>query len=211
MPASLKLCSANSSVFFSHSAARSRPGTSSQFAAPQADTLCATSDRLAQVFSARLLRRSSCSSRLEERYTVWCAVTRPRFVPPSAPLSSASLSSSSEAPATSSGSHSTSELSSRGHLQPLWHRRAALSARHDCGSRRRKLCLLAHRSLPLACFTPAELRNTLRKGPSLFGPFLKASMVGFTLLSRSYYYLRRRSPGPGPVPARPPSGRGTGG
>jgi hypothetical protein len=25
---------------------------------------------------------------------------------------------------------------------------------------------------------------------------LKASMVGFTLLSRSYYYLRRRSPGP---------------
>ena len=24
----------------------------------------------------------------------------------------------------------------------------------------------------------------------------KASMVGFTLLSRSYYYLRRRSPGP---------------
>ena len=127
------------------------------------------------------------------------------------PHISASLSSSSEAPATSSGSHSTSELSSRGHLQPLWHRRAALSARHDCGSRRRKLCLLAHRSLPLACFTPAELRKNLRKGPSLFGPFLKASMVGFTLLSRSYYYLRRRSPGPGPVPARPPSGRGTGG
>jgi len=24
----------------------------------------------------------------------------------------------------------------------------------------------------------------------------KASMVGFTLVSRSYYYLRRRSPGP---------------
>jgi hypothetical protein len=30
----------------------------------------------------------------------------------------------------------------------------------------------------------------------MFGPILKASMVGFTLLSRSYYYLRRRSPGP---------------
>ena len=28
------------------------------------------------------------------------------------------------------------------------------------------------------------------------GPMRKASMVGFTLLSRSYYYLRRRSPGP---------------
>ena len=30
----------------------------------------------------------------------------------------------------------------------------------------------------------------------MFGPILKASMVGFTLLSRSYYYLHRRSPGP---------------
>jgi hypothetical protein len=29
-----------------------------------------------------------------------------------------------------------------------------------------------------------------------FGPILKASMVGFTLVSRSYYYLRRQSPGP---------------
>ena len=43
------------------------------------------------------------------------------------------------------------------------------------------------------------------------GLMRKASMVGFTLLSRSYYYLRRRSPGPPLVPARPPSGRGTGG
>jgi len=34
-------------------------------------------------------------------------------------------------------------------------------------------------------------------------------MVGYTLLSRSYYYLRRRCPGP--VPAWPPSGRRTGG
>ena len=34
----------------------------------------------------------------------------------------------------------------------------------------------------------------LRKGSQFFAPFLKA-MVGFTLLSRSYYYLRRRSPG----------------
>jgi hypothetical protein len=30
----------------------------------------------------------------------------------------------------------------------------------------------------------------------MFGPIETASMVGFTLLSRSYYYLRRRSPGP---------------
>ena len=30
----------------------------------------------------------------------------------------------------------------------------------------------------------------------MFGLKKKASMVGFTLLSRSYYYLRRRSPGP---------------
>ena len=36
----------------------------------------------------------------------------------------------------------------------------------------------------------------LRKGSQFFGPIGKASMVGFTLLSRSYYYLRRRSPGP---------------
>jgi hypothetical protein len=34
--------------------------------------------------------------------------------------------------------------------------------------------------------------GSLRKGSSCFGPILKASMVGFTLLSRSYYYLRRR-------------------
>jgi hypothetical protein len=38
--------------------------------------------------------------------------------------------------------------------------------------------------------------GSLRKGSSCFGLILKASMVGFTLLSRSYYYLRRRSPGP---------------
>ena len=38
--------------------------------------------------------------------------------------------------------------------------------------------------------------GSLRKDSSGFGLILKASMVGFTLLSRSYYYLRRRSPGP---------------
>ena len=38
---------------------------------------------------------------------------------------------------------------------------------------------------------------SLRKGSQCFGLFLfKASMVGSTLLSRSYYYMRRRSPGP---------------
>ena len=72
------------------------------------------------------------------------------------PHISASLSSSSEAPATSSGSHSTSELSSRGHLQPLWHRRAALSACHDCDSRRRKLCLRSSLSLARSLLSPAE-------------------------------------------------------
>jgi hypothetical protein len=35
--------------------------------------------------------------------------------------------------------------------------------------------------------------GSLRKGSSCSGPMGKASMVGFTLLSRSYYYLRRRS------------------
>ena len=38
----------------------------------------------------------------------------------------------------------------------------------------------------------------------MFGPIEKASMVGFTLLSRSYYYLRRRSIDEVPAPrARP--------
>ena len=43
-----------------------------------------------------------------------------------------------------------------------------------------------------------ELRKASKasKASPLFGLILKASMVGFTLLSRSYYYLRRRSPGP---------------
>ena len=35
-----------------------------------------------------------------------------------------------------------------------------------------------------------------KEGSCIFGPILKASMVGFTLVSRSYYYLRRRSPAP---------------
>jgi hypothetical protein len=38
--------------------------------------------------------------------------------------------------------------------------------------------------------------GSLRKGSSCFGLICKASMVGFSLLSRSYYYLRRRSPAP---------------
>jgi len=42
------------------------------------------------------------------------------------------------------------------------------------------------------------------------GPILKASMVGFTLLSRSYYYLRRRSPGP-PFPPDHRQRQGNGG
>jgi hypothetical protein len=59
-----------------------------------------------------------------------------------------------------------------------------------------------------------EVRG-LRKCPWRFCRFLKASMVGFTLVSRSYYYLRRRRQSRPPVPARPPStgrgSRGTGG
>ena len=40
-------------------------------------------------------------------------------------------------------------------------------------------------------------RNLNPKGATReTGPMRKASMVGFTLVSRSYYYLRRRSPGP---------------
>ena len=78
MPASLKLSSANSSMFFSHLAARSRPGTASQFAAPQADTsVCyQRPPRPGLLGRARLLRRSSCSSRPEERYTVCSAPSR---------------------------------------------------------------------------------------------------------------------------------------
>ena len=43
-----------------------------------------------------------------------------------------------------------------------------------------------------------ELRKASKasKASPLFGPMGKASMVGFTLLSRSHYYLRRRSPDP---------------
>ena len=43
-----------------------------------------------------------------------------------------------------------------------------------------------------------ELRKASKASMSsvMFGLIEKASMVGFTLLSRSYYYLRRRSPGP---------------
>ena len=52
------------------------------------------------------------------------------------------------------------------------------------------------------CRAPAAVAGELRKASKaskaspLFGLIGKASMVGFTLVSRSYYYLRRRSPGP---------------
>ena len=52
------------------------------------------------------------------------------------------------------------------------------------------------------CRAPVAVAGELRKASKaskaspLFGLKKKASMVGFTLLSRSYYYLRRRSPGP---------------
>ena len=46
------------------------------------------------------------------------------------------------------------------------------------------------------------------KASPLFGPILKASMVGFTLLSCSYYYLRRRSPGPRSRPTTVRQGNG---
>ena len=114
----------NASMFSTHCAVASspapycsRPGTSSKFAAPQALTLCATSARR-PTSSRPGSRRPSSSSMPEERFTMKCAVTRPRFTPPSPSLSSASLSSSSDAPAASSGSHSSSELSSRHALPP---------------------------------------------------------------------------------------------
>jgi len=54
-------------------------------------------------------------------------------------------------------------------------------------------------------------RNLNPKGATReTGDLIKASM-GFTSVSRSYYYLRRRSPGPPSVPARPPSRQGNGG
>jgi hypothetical protein len=65
---------------------------------------------------------------------------------------------------------------------------------------------------PAASHPPPQPLKRSVKGPWRFGPILKASMVGFTLLSRSYCTTicvdeKSRSP----VPARPPSGRGTGG
>ena len=67
--------------------------------------------------------------------------------------------------------------------------------------------LLTNKELPRVASRRREVRIPVQK------PFrgFNASMVGFTLLSRSYYYLRRRSPAPPFLPARPPSGRGTGG
>jgi len=41
-------------------------------------------------------------------------------------------------------------------IQPLWHRRAALSACNGCGSRRRKLCLRSSLSLARSLLSPAE-------------------------------------------------------
>ena len=67
-----------------------------------------------------------------------------------------------------------------------------------------------------ACGLPyiRTIRSTpvrgLRKCPWRFGRFLKASMLGFTLVSRSYYYLRRRSPAP-PFPPDDRQAQGTGG
>ena len=63
--------------------------------------------------------------------------------------------------------------SDRKTFQPLWHRRAARSARHDCGSRRRKLCLLAHRSLSLIALARETIRVTLF-------PFQRTYSVPFT-------------------------------
>ena len=92
-------------------------------------------------------------------------------------------------------------------------RRATIAAAGDASS------AFAHRSLSLArCFDSPRgrtIRSTpvsgLRKCPWRFGPiFIKASMVGFTLLSRSYYYLRRRSPGP-PFPPDHRQAQGNGG
>jgi len=55
----------------------------------------------------------------------------------------------------------------------------------------------------VAYYQQNRLRNSSKRYTVYFLSFisLKASMVGFTLVSRSYYYLRRRSPGrPPPFP-----------
>jgi len=102
-------------------------------------------------------------------------------------------------------------------------RRAATFSRSGIAerlSRRATIAEPATQALPslialsrsLAAFTGRTIRSTpvrgLRKCPWRFGPIFKASMVGFTLLSRSYYYLRRRSPAPPFPPDRQAGKRG---
>ena len=178
MPASLKLSSANSSMFFSHLAARSRPGTASQFAAPQADTsVCyqrpprpgLLGRALAPVVV--LLQAGGALHGVVRRH----ATTIRAAICTTVLRCSASLSSSSEAPATSSGSHSTSELSSRGHL----HSAALASQSGSLGVQRLRqpatqaLPSLIALSRSLAAFTCRTIRSTpvrgLRKCSGTFG------------------------------------------
>ena len=71
-------------------------------------------------------------------------------------------------------------------------------------------------AIPRADFTYGTIRSTpvrgLRNCSPCFGRLLKASMVGFTLVSRSYYYLSTRSPAPPFPPDHRQAGEpGTGG
>jgi hypothetical protein len=71
--------------------------------------------------------------------------------------------------------------------------------------------LLTNEELPRVASRRREVTQWVQKPFRGFNASMVGFTKGFTLLSRSYYYLRRRSPAPPFLPARPPSGRGTGG
>ena len=70
--------------------------------------------------------------------------------------------------------------------------------------------LLTNEELPRVAYRRREVTQWVQKPFRGFNASMVGFTKGFTLLSRSYYYLRRRSPAPPFLPARPPSGRGTG-
>eukprot|EP00964_Phaeocystis_antarctica_P091023 scaffold58318_cov73-Phaeocystis_antarctica.AAC.1 len=82
----------------------SRPGTASKSAAPLGSTARTTTARRAQLFSPRLLRRSSSTSRPADDWLTPCSRTRSRWAFDT--RASSSLSSSSEE-ASPSSSHSS--------------------------------------------------------------------------------------------------------
>ena len=84
------------------------------------------------------------------------------------------------------------------------------AAHHGTARRRRTT---PHETSSTSLFALGSLdRTPATDFENVFGLFLKASMVGFTfsLVSRSYYYLRRRSPAP-PFPPDHRQRQGNGG